>query len=114
MNNKSELQSALERIQQLETQLQQSQQPIKPTPPPKQIGFLEPLAHLWQFRFFIASWVYRDLISRSVRSQHGLFWMIFTPLAMTGIYVVAFSSIMVDHKVISLAKVAISDSGLFL
>ena len=87
----TQLQKALEKIQLLEQQLNLK---VAPKPISKPSPLLEPFAQLWQFRHFISSWVYRDLISRAVRSQHGLFWMIFSPLAMTGIYIVAFSSIM--------------------
>jgi lipopolysaccharide transport system permease protein len=85
-----ELQKAFEKIQLLEQQLNLK---IASKPVSKPGPLLEPFTQLWQYRHFISSWVYRDLISRAVRSQHGLFWMIFSPLAMTGIYILAFSSI---------------------
>ncbi len=98
------LRNALERIQLLEQQLQQQHISEKASeiqgvisrskPPPEPPAFLVPLQSIWKYRYFIRNWVYRDLLSRAVRSQHGLIWMILSPLAMTAVYVFAFSSIL--------------------
>jgi lipopolysaccharide transport system permease protein len=98
------LRQALDRIQLLEQQLQQSNssqllttaslpQKQSKQEPPKHPA-LESINSVWRYRYFIRNWVSRDLLNRASNSQHGLVWMVLNPLIMTLIYVFAFSSLM--------------------